>query len=108
MGLTMNPIWVLVLVLVVVAIVGIKSLFYDPSRAYKRVDGVWLPKRFADLAPLKGRTKAEILSAVGQPTSTTIQGEGQLLLQWITQEHDIALLFHGDTCEGVTHVGFRY
>ena len=59
--------------------------------------------RFRELGTLKGKTKAEIIEAVGQPSSISVTGEGRLLLQWQATGCHMVLLFEGDVCLGITH-----
>ena len=67
-----------------------------------------LQQKFAALGDLSGRSRAEIISAVGAPQSVSAVGGGKTLLQWqmVNQAggYHIALLFdENDRCEGVTH-----
>jgi hypothetical protein len=63
-----------------------------------------LRRKFQILGTLKGRTKAEIVGAVGLPTSMSALADGQTLLQWQTLGYHIALGFDAhDVCYGVTH-----
>ena len=43
------------------------------------------------------------LSVVGPPNSVSAAGNGKTLYQWLAAGYHIALLFDGETCEGVTH-----
>ena len=62
-----------------------------------------LHQQFRELGTLAGKTKAEIIEAVGQPSSISVAGEGRLLLQWQATGCHMALLFEGDVCLGITH-----
>ena len=62
-----------------------------------------LQSRFVRLGPLEGRTKDEIIGAVGQPSSSWSVGYGKALLQWVAPGYHIALRFDGDRCEAVTY-----
>lgn len=62
-----------------------------------------MAQRFAALGTLSGRTEAEIVAAVGQPSSRSAMPEGKTLLQWQPTGYHIALLFKDGVCEGVTH-----
>ncbi|MGX1794211.1 hypothetical protein ACWIGN_00050 [Streptomyces albidoflavus] len=58
---------------------------------------------FATLGNLAGRSKDEIVSAVGPYSSFSVAGPHQVLLQWQSDVYHIALLFEGDVCVGITH-----
>jgi hypothetical protein len=62
-----------------------------------------LAHRFSALGTLSGKTKEEIITSVGQPSSFSAMANGKSLLQWQATGYHIALLFDGDLCEGVTH-----
>jgi hypothetical protein len=62
-----------------------------------------LAMKFGALGTLTGRSKQEIIDAVGLPNSVSAVGVGQTLLQWQVDGYHIALLFTGDVCDGVTH-----
>jgi hypothetical protein len=67
-----------------------------------------LKSKFAGLGVLAGKSKDEIISAVGPPNSVSDVGEGKVLLQWqnISEAggYHIALLFDEvGICEGITH-----
>lgn len=64
--------------------------------------------KFAALGTISGRSKEDIVAAVGPPSSVTQLPNGKTLMQWqhISQAggYHIALRFAPDgTCEGVTH-----
>ena len=64
--------------------------------------------KFAKLGTIAGKTRAEIIAAVGQPNSVSGIGSGKTLLQWQHTSqagaYHIALRFdENDICEGVTH-----
>lgn len=65
------------------------------ARSFKR-------KLYA-LGHIAGRTKEEIIQAVGLPNSFSGVGEGRELLQWQRPGYHIALLFKDGVCEGATH-----
>lgn len=71
--------------------------------ALVRAPGQSLNSRFVALGELRGKTKDEIVSAVGPPNSVSAAPEGKTVCQWIATGYHIALLFDGDTCEGITH-----
>jgi hypothetical protein len=67
-----------------------------------------LQKRFVELDNLQGRTRQEIVAAVGDPNSISQAGGGKSLLQWMktsqTGGYRISLLFNAaGICEGITH-----
>ncbi|WP_386066300.1 hypothetical protein ACFJIW_17405 [Tahibacter sp. UC22_41] len=73
------------------------------SAALAGMQGESLAQKFAALGTLTGRSRQEIIDAVGPPNSVSAVGAGQTLLQWQVQGYHIALLFTGDRCDGVTH-----
>jgi hypothetical protein len=82
------------------------AALYFPLKAM--MESVSLRKKFADAGTLRGRTKADIIAAVGGPNSVSAQPYGKSLLQWSetlpTGAYQIALLFDASgVCEGVTH-----
>lgn len=62
-----------------------------------------LAQGFAGLGVLTGRTKGEIVAAVGPHSAFSVTGPDQVLLQWQSDVYHIALLFEGDICVGITH-----
>lgn len=62
-----------------------------------------LHQKFVNLGNLAGRNKADILNAVGNPSSISAVGAGQELYQWQATGCHMALLFDGDKCKGITH-----
>lgn len=67
-----------------------------------------LQQKFAELGHLPGKTRTEIIDAVGPPQSVSAVGDGKTLIQWqmINQAggYHVALMFdENDLCEGVTH-----
>ena len=78
------------------------------QRAFAASDVQGTRRKFAQLGTIAGRSKADIIQAVGQPTSVSNIAGGKTLLQWqhVTQAgaYHIALRFDAaDVCEGVTH-----
>ena len=76
---------------------------YAIIAALVRVPGQNLSAKFVKLGQLKGRTKAEIVAAVGPPSSISVAAGGKTLCQWMATGYHVALLFDGEICEGVTH-----
>jgi hypothetical protein len=73
-----------------------------------RAPGRALHKQFVALGTLKGRTRKEIVEAVGQPGTETTLPDGRTLLQWRATGYHIALVFEKDgRCFGVTHENGR-
>ena len=69
-----------------------------------RIPGAALSKKFVALGELKGKTKAEIIAAVGNPSAISAAAEGKTLIQWRATGYHIALLFDtDDVCLGITH-----
>jgi hypothetical protein len=69
-----------------------------------RAPGRRLRRRFVALGTLKGRRKAEIIRAAGEPATVTILPDGRSLLQWRATGYHIALVFEKNgVCFGVTH-----
>lgn len=65
--------------------------------------GRHLHYKFRMLGALPGKTRAEIVAAVGEPTSISVAAAGRTLLQWQATGCHMALLFEGDVCLGITH-----
>lgn len=73
------------------------------KKATGRSPGKALKTKFARLGTLRGRTKDEIIAAVGSPSSISAIKEDVTLLQWQVSGYHIALHFTGDRCNGVTN-----
>jgi len=73
------------------------------TSALVRAPGRNLGAKFVKLGQLKGKTKTEIIAAVGPPNSTSATTGGRTVCQWMATGYHIALLFDGEMCEGVTH-----
>lgn len=79
---------------------AIAGIFYGFSWASKNT----LPMRLRRINPVQGKTKSEIIAAIGNPNGITAQEGGKTLLQWMIPGYHVALLFDAnDICEGVTH-----
>jgi len=73
-----------------------------------RAPGRALRKRFVALGTLKGKTRREIVKAVGEPGTETTLPDGRTLLQWRATGYHIALVFEKNgRCFGVTHENGR-
>lgn len=73
------------------------------TAAINAAKGSELQRKFSSFGVLAGKTKQEIIDAVGPPSAISSVGENMTLLQWQEQTYHIALRFNGDICEGVTH-----
>ena len=66
-----------------------------------------LQARFRGLGRIAGKTRRDIVRAVGPPNSISSLAGGKALLQWLSPGYHIALRFNGQAeesiCEGVTH-----
>jgi hypothetical protein len=72
------------------------------SRTIGHAPGRALRRRFAAYGPVQGRTKAEIIAAVGPPNTSSELPEGRTLEHWHAPGYDIALGFRpDDVCYGV-------
>ncbi len=90
----------LALVLAAGAAILIPYVYRAPGRA--------LRKRFIALGTLKGKTRREIVKAVGEPGTETPLPDGRTLLQWRATGYHIALVFEKNgRCFGVTHENGR-
>lgn len=82
----------------------ILSLFGWGGYSSATAAGRELKKRFAELEQLKGKTKREIVAAVGSPSAVSGMADGRTLCQWMKSGFHIALIFDGDVCEGISHM----
>ncbi len=87
----------------IIALAVLGGLVFAIEQAGDQAKGPKLAQKFADLGTLAGRSRAEIVSVVGEPNSVSSIGDGITLLQWQHHSYHIALSFIGDTCEGVQH-----
>ena len=72
-------------------------------RLMSQPTGANLSNKSATLGNLTGRTKGEIIMAVGKPNAVSATGEGLVLLQWQEGGYHIAILFKDGIFEGITH-----
>ena len=63
-----------------------------------------LRKRFQHLGTLPGRSIAEVLQLVGQPSNRSRLPSGREILEWRRVGFHIALSFSHGVCDGVEHV----
>jgi hypothetical protein len=68
------------------------------------LQGKELRRKFEALGELKGKTKQEIVAAVGPPNAVSSVAEGKTLCQWMKTGFDIGLIFNGEICEGISHM----
>lgn len=61
-----------------------------------------LRKKFDKMGNPVGKTKAEIVSCLGNPTSLTQEGD-VIILQWLRLGFHIALNMKDDVCTGIKH-----
>jgi hypothetical protein len=78
-------------------------VLYGIVAALVKAPGQALHVKFVKLGQLKGKSKAEIVAAVGLPNSVSAVANEKTVCQWLATGYHIALLFDGDICEGVTH-----
>lgn len=63
-----------------------------------------IARKFGALGTLAGRTLQEIVTVVGPPDSSTINGPGLHVAQWLKSGYHIVLIFDDNgVCGGVTH-----
>ncbi len=95
-----NEIAVVALVAAAMIAIVVPYVYKTPGRA--------LRQRFVALGSLKGRTRNEIVKAVGEPASGRPLPDGRALLQWRATGYHIALVFEANgRCFGVTHENGR-
>ena len=79
------------------------SVLYSIMVFGARSPGRQLQSKFQRLGVLAGRNRAEIEAVVGTPSSVSATANGRVVCQWMATGYHIALLFAGDSCEGVSH-----
>jgi hypothetical protein len=60
-------------------------------------------RKLYGLGHLSGRSKDEIIVAIGMPSSFSKIDVDKELLQWQRPGYHIALMFEGGVCQGATH-----
>ena len=73
------------------------------SAAFVGQEGAELGSKFAGLGNMTGKTRAEIVAVVGEPTAISHLGNGVTLLQWQATGYHIAINFHNDVFAGIAH-----
>jgi hypothetical protein len=83
---------------------GIGGIVYAIVAAGNALPARRLRRGFGRIGDPCGRTMAEIIAVVGQPHSSSDEGEGRRLCQWIVPDYHVALMFQGELCERVVSV----
>lgn len=73
------------------------------SAGFTAAEGAALQRAFAALGEMTGKTKAEIIAAVGPPNSISELAGGETLLQWQSAGYHIAIRFQGEVFAGISH-----
>lgn len=81
----------------------VSVVLFGVTSALFRESGNPLQQKFESLGQLPGKTREEIIAVVGPPNSMSAAGDGKTLLQWMTPDYHVALLFEGEACLDVTH-----
>ncbi len=94
--------------MVTLVLLGVAALVAIVVPRVVLAPGRALRKQFIGLGSLKGRTRREIVKAVGEPATETTLPDGRTLLQWRATGYHIALVFEKNgRCFGVTHENGR-
>lgn len=67
-------------------------------------EGRKLRHKFESSGQLAGKTKAEIVAAVGSPSFVSETSDGKTLCQWRKTGFHIELAFDADVCEGISQI----
>jgi hypothetical protein len=82
-------------------------LLYSLTKMSVLSKGRNLQASFRGLGQIAGKTRVDIVQAVGPPNSISSLAGDKTILQWISPGDHIALRFKGQAedsiCEGVTH-----
>lgn len=62
-----------------------------------------LHSKFAALGDLEGKSKSQIIAAVGPPNAASPLGDGTTFLQWLATGYHLGLIFEGEICRKVQH-----
>jgi hypothetical protein len=57
--------------------------------------------RLANLSPVEGKTRAEIVEVLGKPKVTERTPDGEVLLTWSSSTYTAILAFRGDVCHRI-------
>jgi len=81
-------------------LLGLGTLAKDRSQ---RSAGRKVARQLAGLGNLVGRQRSEFDSLLGKPASSISKGEGKIAIVWAWPGYAIALLFEGESCQGVLY-----
>jgi cobalamin biosynthesis protein CobD/CbiB len=79
------------------------AILYAIQKAAITAPGRALHRKFVELGQVPGKSMAEIIAKVGQPTTSSALPNGRVLLQWQATGCHMAMSFNGEVCEGYTH-----
>ncbi len=85
--------------IVIACLVLFGALILVFSRPGKRI-------RFARLQPVEGKSKSQIVRILGEPNGYTDLGSERYLLEWVSLDSHIVLVFRGENCERIEHLFF--
>jgi len=85
-------------------IIVIVISFFGSGSWFVTLGGKQLHQKFAAMGDLKGKTKQEIIAAVGNPSAISGTADGKTVCQWMKTGFHIALIFNGEVCEGISHM----
>jgi hypothetical protein len=85
------------IIIIVISVFGSSGWFVT-------LQGNELRRKFEALGELNGKTKLEIIAAVGPPIAISGATDGKTLCQWMKTGFHIALIFDEEICEGISHV----
>jgi hypothetical protein len=87
------------LILWMVAAIGIFVLLLVVTRRVRA-----LAKKVAALEPLRGRSIADVIAALGQPRARVVDPDGTAVLTWNTEAYVVGIRFDPDgRCMGIAH-----
>lgn len=92
----------MIFVILIAVFIGAAFLFGLQKKSVT-APGRELHQLFVELGQLPGKPKDEIIAKVGPPTSISAIGNGRQLLQWQATGCHVALVFNGESCEGIAH-----
>lgn len=65
-------------------------------QSIKSSTGAAFQSRLVGLGDMTGKTATEIIAVLGSPTSRTSNAKGQVLLQWLAPEYQVAIVFDAE------------
>jgi len=93
--------------IIFIGVIGVYILFRVLSsasrHASKQEKNARILNGFRNLGNMRGKTKAEIIRQVGEPSHISYLADNKSLLQWISPNFHVALQFDGDLFETITH-----